>query len=261
MSAESSAAGWIPGAAGTFADTALTQLSRVLSEQRENILAGGSVLATALAGGGILHAYGTGHSRSIALELVARAGGLIPTNLLAIKDLVLWGGRPPETIRDPTYEREPGVAAAVLALHDVRPGDVMVIASNSGINPAIVEMAGLVRARTVPVIAIGSLAHSRSVHSRDSTGATLFDHADVVVDTMTPAGDAVVPLPKGGSACGTSTLSGVFIAQLLVAGAIDELARRGVDIPVYRSMNTGGSDTANADAALRWAGRLRPVEA
>jgi uncharacterized phosphosugar-binding protein len=247
--------------ATTFATTALAQLGRVVDEQRDTIADGGAVIAEALSAGGILHAYGTGHSRSVALEFVARAGGLIPTNLLSIKDLVLWGGQAPETIRDPKLEREPGVASAVLALHDVRLGDVMVIASNSGLNPAIVEMARLVRGRGVPVIAIGSVAHSRAVPSRDATGTTLFDNADVFVDTMTPLGDAVVPLDSGGHACGTSTVSAVFIAQLLVATAIEELTRRGVRIPVYRSMNTHGADTPNAEAERTWAGRLRPVEA
>jgi uncharacterized phosphosugar-binding protein len=247
--------------ADTFAATALAQLARVVDEQRDAIAAGGAVIASALASGGILHAYGTGHSRSVALELVARAGGLIPTNLLSIKDLVLWGGREPESIRDPKFERETGVAEAVLALHDVRPGDAMVIASNSGLNPAIVEMARLVRARGVPVIAVGSVAHSRSTPSRDASGTTLFDNADVVVDTLTPPGDAVVPLATGGHACGTSTLSAVLIAQLLVARAIEELDRRGVRIPVYRSMNTSGADEPNAEAERMWAQRLRPVEA
>lgn len=250
-------------AADAFVGAALTQLGRVVEEQRDNLAAGGAAIAAALAGGGILHAYGTGHSRSVALELVARAGGFIPTNLLSIKDLVLWGGQAPESIRDPRLEREPGVAAAVLALHDVRRGDVMVIASNSGMNPAIVEMARLVRERGVPVIAVGSLTHARAVASRDATGTTLFDNADVVVDTRTPHGDAVVELDSGGGrACGTSTLSGVLIAQLLVANAIEELDRRGVDVPVYRSMNTtSGADTSNAEAEQSWAARLRPVEA
>jgi uncharacterized phosphosugar-binding protein len=247
--------------ADSFAAAALAQLARVVDEQRDSIAAGGALIAAALADGGLLHAYGTGHSRSVALELVARAGGLIPTNLLAIKDLVLWGGRAPESIRDPKLERETGVAEAVLALHDVRPGDAMVIASNSGLNPAIVEMARLVRARGVPVIAIGSVAHSRATPSRDASGTTLFDNADVVVDTLTPPGDAVVPLPSGGRACGTSTLSAVLVAQLLVARTIEELDRRGVHIPVYRSMNTSGADTPNAEAERAWAARLRPVEA
>lgn len=181
--------------------------------------------------------------------------------MLAIKDLVLWGDRPPESIRDPKFERESGVAEAVLALHDVRPDDVMVIASNSGLNPAIVEMARLVRARKVPVIAIGSVEHSRTMPSRDASGTSLFDNADVVVDTLTPPGDAVVPLSTGGYACGTSTLSAVLIAQLLLARTIEVLERRGVHIPVYRSMNTSGADAPNAEAERAYAARLRPIEA
>ena len=248
-------------AAAVFARTALDQLTRVAGDQRDALRAGGALIADALGAGGILHAYGTGHSRSAALELVARAGGFIPTNMLAIKDLVMWGGQAPSTIRDPKLEREPGVAADVLALHDVRPGDVMVIASNSGANPAVVEMARLLRDRSVPVIAIGSAAHAAAAPRRDPSGQVLFDLADVVVDTLTPFGDAVVELADGTRVCGTSTLSAVFIAQLLAAEAIDELTAGGVRVPVYRSMNTEGADQPNAEAARAWAGRLRPVEA
>jgi uncharacterized phosphosugar-binding protein len=242
-------------AAATFARTALDQLARVAAAQRDTLHAGGTLIADALVRGGILHAYGTGHSRSAALELVARAGGFIPTNLLAIKDLVLWGGQSPDKIRDPRLERESGVAAEVLALHDVRAGDVMVVASNSGINPAVVEMARLVRERSVPVIAIAAAPR------RDQSGQVLFDLADVVVDTLTPYGDAVVDLADGTRACGTSTLGAVFAAQLLVAHAIDELTARGVWVPVYRSMNTVGADQPNVEAERAWAARLRPVEA
>jgi uncharacterized phosphosugar-binding protein len=248
-------------AADAFARTALDQLARVATAQRDTLHAGGTLIADALVRGGILHAYGTGHSRSAALELVARAGGFIPTNLLAIKDLVLWGGQSPDKIRDPKLEREAGVAAEVLALHDVRAGDVMVVASNSGINPAVVEMARLVRERSVPVIAIGSAAHAAAAPRRDQSGQVLFDLADVVVDTLTPYGDAVVDLADGTRACGTSTLGAVFAAQLLVAHAIDELTARGVWVPVYRSMNTVGADQPNVEAERAWAARLRPVEA
>jgi uncharacterized phosphosugar-binding protein len=82
-----------------------------------------------------------------------------------------------------------------------------------------------------------------------------------VVDTRTPYGDAVVSLPDGTHACGTSTLGAVFVAQLLVAHALDALDALTVHVPVYRSMNTEGADDPNAEAEQAWATRLRPVEA
>ncbi len=42
--------------------------------------------------GGVLHAFGTGHSEAFAMEIAGRAGGLIPTNKIALRDLVLRGG-------------------------------------------------------------------------------------------------------------------------------------------------------------------------
>ncbi|HKN46019.1 MAG TPA: SIS domain-containing protein, partial [Propionibacteriaceae bacterium] len=41
--------------------------------------------------GAVIQAFGTGHSEAFAMEIAGRAGGLIPTNKIALRDLVLHG--------------------------------------------------------------------------------------------------------------------------------------------------------------------------
>ena len=78
---------------------------------------------------------------------------------LSIKDLVMYGDTAPAEILDPTIERDPELAARILALADTRPEDVFIIASNSGGNGSVVELARLARERGHRIVAVTSLAH------------------------------------------------------------------------------------------------------
>ena len=51
------------------------------------------LVVESLQAGGVLQAFGTGHSEAFAMEIAGRAGGLIPTNRIALRDVVLHGSR------------------------------------------------------------------------------------------------------------------------------------------------------------------------
>jgi uncharacterized phosphosugar-binding protein len=96
-------------------------IDSVVATQGPAISKAALLCTDALAGDGIVQVFGTGHSRSFAMEIAGRAGGLVPANALAIKDLVMYGGVDPADILDPHCERDPALAHRVWALHDVRP--------------------------------------------------------------------------------------------------------------------------------------------
>ena len=231
-------------------------IDRVTATQHDAIRAAAALGATALAGDGILQAFGTGHSKAFAMELTGRAGGLIPTNQLSLKDLVMFGDTAPAEILDPTVERDPTLAARVLALHEIHPEDVFLIASNSGINGSVVEMARLARERGNPVVAVTSLAHSRSMPSRHPSGLRLHEVADIVIDNCGVPGDAGLPLSGGGAIVSTSTVTSALVAQLLTAEICALLHAEGVVPPVFRSANMTGGDEHNAALLARYAGRI-----
>jgi uncharacterized phosphosugar-binding protein len=119
-------------------------VDKVIDTQHANIHAAAELVAAALQNDGVIQMFGTGHSRSFAQEIVGRAGGLIPANALAVKDLVMYGDAAPSEILDPLLERDPTLAARVLALCDVRPQDIFIIGSNSGGNGTVIEFSQLV---------------------------------------------------------------------------------------------------------------------
>jgi uncharacterized phosphosugar-binding protein len=240
-----------------YAAVARTAIDRFLATQRDAIAAAGEVVATALLAGGVLQAFGTGHSRAIALELAGRAGGLVPANQLSIRDVVYYGDAQPGDILDPLVERETGLAERIWNLARIEPADVFVIASNSGGNAAIVEMAQLATSRGHRLVAITSLEHTRAITPRHPSGQRLADLADVVIDNCAPYGDAAVELPGGDRIGPLSTVTGALAVNLLVAEVAGRYLAAGSAPPVYRSLNAPGNEDRNAALLDRYTGRVR----
>jgi uncharacterized phosphosugar-binding protein len=232
-------------------------VERVSVSQADQVSAAADLLAGTVAADGVIQAFGCGHSEALAMEIAGRAGGLIPTNKIALRDLVLYGGDPVSVLADPELERTPGVAHRLYGLAPVRPGDAFVIASNSGINGAVVEMARLVKARGHALIAITSIAHSARVASRHESGQKLGDLADVVLDNGAPYGDAALPLPGGGAVGAVSSITAALLAQQIVTEVVARLLTRGITPPIYLSDNVPGGREHNTALETRYAGRIR----
>jgi uncharacterized phosphosugar-binding protein len=240
----------------------LSEVRRVLEHiektQLDGVAAAGRLIADSIAAEGVLQAFGTGHSEALAMELAGRAGGFVPSNKLALRDLILFGGEPVDFLDDPKIERREGLAKRIYELAPVEPQDVFVIASNSGGNGVIVDLAEHVTAAGHKLVAITSLEHTARITSRHSSGKRLKDFADVVLDNGAPYGDSVLPLPSlGANVCGISSVGNAVLAQAAIAEAVRLLAGRGIEPPVYLSANAIGGDAHNDVLEARYAGRIR----
>ncbi|MCI4062138.1 SIS domain-containing protein [Micromonospora sp. R77] len=242
--------------AEAYLATVTATMARVAAGQREAVGRAADLVAEALRADGVIHAFGTGHSEALAMEIAGRAGGLVPTNRIALRDLVLHGGEP-ASILGPHLERDPAVAHRLYELAPVRPQDIFVLASNSGVNGAMVEFASLVKQRGHALVAITSTAHSGRMTSRHPSGRKLADFADVVLDNGAPYGDATLPLPDGGAVGAVSSITAALLAQQIVAEVCARLLAAGERPPVYLSANITGGDEHNAALEARYAGRIR----
>ena len=240
-----------------YLDVIRAAVDRVATTQVDLVARGADLLAAALQAGGVIQAFGCGHSEALAMEIAGRAGGLVPTNKIALRDIVLYGGDDPAVLADPQLERTPSVAHRLYDLAPIKPDDAFIIASNSGINGAVVEMAQIVKQRGHALIAITSLTHSAGVESRHASGRKLTDFADVVLDNGAPYGDASLPLPGGGAVGAVSSITAALLAQQLVAEVVARLLAAGVTPPVYLSDNVPGGRESNAALEALYAGRIR----
>ena len=246
----------------TVSSTAyLTQVRTLVGEvgesQSDAVCEAADLIADTLASGGVLQTFGSGHSEALAMEIAGRAGGLVPSSRLALRDLVVYGDAPRELLRDPKLEREPGIAHRLYTLGNVRPEDAFVIASNSGINGVVVELALLVKERGHGLVAVTSAEQSRRLPSRHPSGRRLVELADVVLDNGAPYGDALLPLPSGGAVCAVSSITGALLVQMVTAEVVRRMLRAGHTPPVYLSANVPGGDEHNQALESRYAGRIR----
>ena len=232
-------------------------LDRVVADTAAEVATAADLVAGALLRGGVIQAFGTGHSEAFTMEVAGRAGGLIATNRIALRDVVLYGDDPREVLADGHLERDPTVAGRLYELAAPHPEDVFVLASNSGINGSIVEFALLVKERGHDLIAVTSVEHSSRVAPRHRSGKRLADIADVVLDNGAPYGDALLPLPSGGSVCAVSSITAALLAQLVVAEVVRRIQAAGEVAPIYLSANVPGGDEHNDVLESRYAGRLR----
>jgi uncharacterized phosphosugar-binding protein len=156
-----------------------------------------ALIADALEAGGVVQAFGTGHSEAFAMEIAGRAGGLIATNRIPLRALVLRGDRDLSVLGGAELERDANVADDLLNLYDLDPHDVFIIASNSGVNGSIVGMALAAKARGHKLIAVTSLDHTRRVQPKHPSGKRLSEVADIVIDNLAPFGDSTLTLEGG----------------------------------------------------------------
>jgi uncharacterized phosphosugar-binding protein len=240
----------------TYATKALELARQVAETQADPVSRAAALLVAALRAGGVVNAFGSGHSEAIAMEIAGRAGGLVPSNRLTPRDLVLYGGQPPSVLT-PELERDPATAHEIYRLAPARPEDLFVLISSSGVNGAVVELATIVKDHGHPLVALTSVRHSTQMTSRHPSGRKLLDLADVVLDNGAPYGDSILELPGGGGYGAISTITSALLAQMVVTEAVAGLLALGETPPVYLSANVAGGDEHNRALESRYAGRIR----
>lgn len=210
-----------------------------------------------LKAGGVLQAFGTGHSEAFAMEVAGRAGGLIATNRIPLHNVVQRGTRDVSVLRGPTLEQDPTVVDELWDMTPIEPNDIFLIASNSGVNGSIVGMALKAKENGHKVIAVTSLEHTNGVPVKHSSGKRLCDVADITIDNLAPYGDATVKLDGGIGMGAVSSITAAYIAQLITLGIAEKMQAEGETPPVYLSANIPGGNDRNVVLEEVYGERIR----
>jgi uncharacterized phosphosugar-binding protein len=243
---------------GAFDEQVRTRLSELQSmAQSGGLDEAVEAMVGSIRNGGVLQAFGTGHSQAFAMEIAGRAGGLIPTHAIALRDTVLKGDRPASDLKGGLLERDTNIANELWELHEFHPEDVFLIASNSGVNGSIVGIALRAKEEGHTVIAVTSLEHTNAVTPKHPSGKRLAEIADVVIDNLAPFGDATVPVGDGGVLAGAvSSITAAYIAQLLTLATAARIEETGETPPLYLSANIPGGDEHNDALKARYGERI-----
>ncbi|MDY6846156.1 MAG: SIS domain-containing protein [Chloroflexota bacterium] len=223
-----------------YLDIVIEGIENLRDKQSYAIREAAKLVGDALADGKHVFTFGSGHSQLLAREITERAGGLAP--VFHLPDPI-WG----------MVERIEGYGETLLEQYPIQPGEVIFVISNSGRNPEPIEIAKGAKEKGLKVIAVTSLKHSKNVESRHSSGKKLFEFGDVVLDTGTPKGDAVMDFEGLSSKAGAvSTVFGAAMLNAVMVDAIQYLLDRGIEPPVLISANVDGSDEHNAELMERY---------
>ncbi len=229
-------------------------LDHITTNQRAALDAARNAVVAALASDRLVYVVGSGHSHLIAAEAFFRAGGIAAVQPIFDPSLMLHVSASNSSL----IERESGRAARVLSQYDMAAGDVVFVVSNSGRNAFPIEVACIARETGVTTIAITSMSHTREVSSRHSSGKRLFELADIVIDNGARYGDVCLEIGPDRLAMGpTSTISGSFIINTVIAEAVDVLTRQGMSVDVYQSSNGEGGEAAVDAIVDRWKPRIK----
>lgn len=217
-------------------------LGRIRDEQAPRIAQAAELMASAIATGGLVYAFGSGHSVLPAMDIFPRYGSFVGFRPLLDPRLMWSNVIGPGGVRELLWlERSEGYARVFLESYRFGPRDVMLVYSHGGLNAAPVEVAIEAKRRGLPVIAVTSLSNARLSAPTHSSGKRLADVAEVAIDNCVPPEDALVrvdglaePLAAG------STLAAVAISMALVAEVGARLVARGHRLDVFVSPNVPG---------------------
>lgn len=228
----------------TYYAEVLKQLDRQVNEEGANIEKAAEYCAQSVRSGRVVHVFGCGHSQMFAMEVFYRAGGLVPVNALLIPHMALFPIAKLSTLQ----ERVEGFSDKYLELENIDAKDTMIIVSISGRNAGVVDMALKAKEIGMKVICLTSKEFSDSVGSRHSSGKKLMDVSDVVIDIKNESGDAVLSMEGvDDKFCGTSTVLGMTVMEMIVAQTIENCVKSGYKPPIYVSSNLDRGDAINAE--------------
>jgi uncharacterized phosphosugar-binding protein len=242
-----------------YLQKATALIAQIAEEEGEAIVRAGVALADRIAEDRLIYVIGPGgHSQIGAEEVFSRAGGLACVVSFIDDGFYLGNG----AARSMRIERTPGYARALLDEVDFESGDVLIIVNAYGINAATIDSALYARENGMRSIGVTSIANQRGLPqghpSRHPSGKDLCDLVDIVVDTKMPLGDAVLSIDGVAEKVGpVSTIVNAFAMNSIILEAIAELARRGIEPPVWRSSNSPGGDEANVALTERYRTRIR----
>jgi len=232
---------WVTAAAALLEQLAATQAGAIETASQWS--------AEAIAADGLVHCFGTGHSRIPVEEMFPRYGSypgfnpIVELSMTFHTQVVGANGQ-----RQAMYiERTPGLAEVILSNFTFGPADVMIVFSASGLSAVPVELARGARRRGIRVIAVTSVQQSLSEEPGLDVGSRLLDEADLAIDLCTPHADALIEIDGLETPVGPgSTIAAVAIVNCIKVRTAQLLVEQGAMPPVITRASVVGAERSRS---------------
>ena len=204
-------------------------IDQIHATQIDKIRKAGQAWADTIAAGRAVHLFGSGHSVIPVMDLFPRYGAYVGLHPIMDPRLMWFNITGPGGARELLWlERTEDYINQVLLSHHLVPQDTMTVYSHGGLNAAPVEMALAARERGLTVICVTCGTNRELNEPTHSSGKSLHDIGDIVIDNCCPPEDALIPVAGRPEKVGaSSTLAAVVISMALLAETTSELVKRG----------------------------------
>jgi len=221
------------------------EITDIVERQKKNIQTVADWFAETILAGRMVHLFGSGHSRIMVEEMWPRYGSfpgfhpIVELSMTFHNPVVGANGQ-----RQAMFiENVSGLAARILRNFDVSEHDSALVISSSGCNIVSIEMADEFKKQGIKVVAMISQLHSEVTPSKLPNGTKLQDHADLVLDTGAPAGDAMVKIPGLETPVAPgSTVGGCILINCIKAEVAHRLTEAGSPPKVLTGVSTVGKE-------------------
>lgn len=222
-------------------------MSRIEKTQMDNIRLAAEAMAATIECNRWVHTFGCGHATLPVEEMYPRIGGFVGFHPMIELPLSFFTRITGEMgVHQFVFlERVEGYGVEIMKGYDFDSRDIMWIFSHSGINNVNIDIALESRKRGMKVIVYGAAAAAEGKKTRHSCGKTIFEIADIVVDTCAPLEDASVPLKNHKDKIGpVSTMAFVTCVWMTITTVAEILADKGVKLYIHPSHNVPGDKNA-----------------
>jgi uncharacterized phosphosugar-binding protein len=216
-------------------------LAAIRASQMAKIEQAGEAFASAIASGGRVYLFGSGHSVIPVLDVFPRYGSFVGFVPLYDPRLMWFNVVGPGGARELLWlERKEGYVEVFLQSYPLPAGDAMLVFSHGGLNAAPIEVALAAREKGLTVVSVSSLANAAVAKPTHSSGKGLPDVAHIAIDNCVPPEDALVNIGRPENVAAGSTVAAVFIAMALVAETGARLVAKGHTPVTFVSPNVPG---------------------
>ncbi|WHY97883.1 SIS domain-containing protein [Peribacillus simplex] len=226
-------------------------LTIVGEQEKQSIKESVEHISKAVMSDGIIHLFGSGHSHILTEEVFYRAGGLAAIRPIFVEDLMLFKG----ASRSSQLERQNDLSEKFMQDEDIRPGDVCIVISSSGVNPVPIDVATIAKEKGAFVIGLTSPEYAKSCPSRHKQKHYLHDVVDLVIDNHIAKGDTLLKSNNISFGSG-STVIGSVLLNMIFTQVIQTIIESGETPPVFLSSNIEGADEHNQKIIAKYKTRI-----
>jgi uncharacterized phosphosugar-binding protein len=222
-------------------------MNRIEETQTGNIQQAAEAMADTIAADRWVHTFGCGHATLPVEEMYPRIGGFVGFHPMIELPLSFFTRITGEMgVHQFVFlERVEGYGVEIMKGYNFDPRDIMWLFSHSGINNVNIDIALEAKKKGMKVIVFGSAEEARGKKTRHSCGKTIFQLADIVVDTCVPLEDASVKLKNHRDRIGpVSTMAFTTCVWMTITTVAEILADRGIKLYIHPSHNVPGDETA-----------------